>query len=386
MKRFGLSPSGPAEPKEYSASERTGHSGPEPKEHSASERTGHSGPEPKEHSASERTGRFGLIGHPVAGSFSPKLFEAAYGGRYPYDLLEGAEFGASWQRFLDEYDGINITAPFKQDAYRAVDALSDDARLCGAVNLAVKTPAGIVGYNTDVAGVVLAVREAGLPVSEALVVGCGGAGRAAAVAALRLGCRVTLANRTPSRAAALADDLNTRLSPIDTPASTDSPACASPVGTPAYTDSPVGTPASTNPPASTIHIGTPAYTDSPVGTTPVDTSTSIGSPLGTTPVGTSRTEPAGAAGSRPVCTWVPVEDLDTLSPDLVIYTVPGPMDGFPEFPEAIVLEANYRTPCLKGCGRTYISGLRWLLFQAVAGYEIFTGETPDADAMFRIFC
>ena len=273
--------------------------------------------------------RFGLIGHPVAGSFSPKLFEAAYGGRYPYDLLEGAEFGASWQRFLDEYDGINITAPFKQDAFRAVDALSDDARLCGAVNLAVKTPAGLVGYNTDVAGVVLAVREAlaareasgpaglsslaaqpvipgspdaqpvipgltGNPLKEALVVGCGGAGRAAAVAALRLGCRVTLANRTPTRAAALAEDL--------------------------------------------------------------------------------------------CCDWIPADGLPSLSPDLVIYTVPGPMDGFPEFAEAIVLEANYRTPCLKGCGRTYISGLRWLLFQAVAGYEIFTGETPDADAMFRIFC
>ncbi|MBO6027686.1 MAG: hypothetical protein J6P75_00610 [Bacteroidales bacterium] len=33
-----------------------------------------------------------------------------------------------------------------------------------------------------------------------------------------------------------------------------------------------------------------------------------------------------------------------------------------------------------------MSGRRWLLYQAVAGYEIFTGETPDADAMFRIFC
>ena len=238
--------------------------------------------------------RFGLIGHPVAGSFSPKLFAAAYGGRYAYDLLEGADFGASWHRFLDEYDGINITAPFKESAFRAVDALSDDARLCGAVNLAVKTPAGIVGYNTDVAGVVLAVREAGLPVSEALVVGCGGAGRAAAVAALRLGCRVTLANRTPSRAAALAEELG--------------------------------------------------------------------------------------------CAWIPAENLAALSPDLVIYTVPGPMDGFPEFPEAIILEANYRTPCLEGRGKAYISGLRWLLYQAVAGYEIFTGETPDADAMFRIFC
>ena len=126
--------------------------------------------------------RFGLIGHPVAGSFSPKLFEAAYGGRYPYDLLEGADFGVSWKRFLDNYDGINITAPFKEDAFRAVDTLSDNARLCGAVNLAVKTPDGIVGYNTDVDGVILAVRETGLPVSEALVAGCGGAGRAGRLA------------------------------------------------------------------------------------------------------------------------------------------------------------------------------------------------------------
>lgn len=248
--------------------------------------------------------RFGLIGHPVAGSFSPRLFEAAYGGRYPYDLIEGADFGVSWQRFLDYYAGINITAPFKEFAFRAVDALSEDARLCGAVNLAVKTPAGIVGYNTDVDGVVLAVRETGLPVSEALVVGCGGAGRAAAVAALRLGCRVTLANRTPSRAAALADELNAGLDPA------------------------------------------------------ID----------------------------PVCTWVPVEEIPSLSPDLVIYTVPGPMNGFPEFPDAIILEANYRTPCLEGRGKAYISGRRWLLYQAVAGYGIFTGETPDADAMFRIFC
>ena len=238
--------------------------------------------------------RFGLIGHPVAGSFSPRLFEAAYGGRYAYDLLEGADFGVSWQRFLDDYDGINITAPFKQDAFRAVNVLSEDARLCGAVNLAVKTPNGIVGYNTDVDGVILAVREVGLPVADALVVGCGGAGRAAAVAAQRLGCRVTLANRTPARAADLAATL--------------------------------------------------------------------------------------------ACDWIPADDLPAIAPDLVIYTVPGPMDGLPDFADAVILEANYRTPCLEGRGRAYISGLRWLLYQAVAGYEIFTGETPDADAMFRIFC
>ena len=62
------------------------------------------------------------------------------------------------------------------------------------------------------------------------------------------------------------------------------------------------------------------------------------------------------------------------------------MDDFPDFAGAVILEANYRTPVLAGRGRAYISGLRWLLYQAVAGYGIFTGETPDADAMFRIFC
>ena len=238
--------------------------------------------------------RFGLIGHPVAGSLSPRLFEAAYGGRYPYDLLEGAVFGVSWKRFLDDYDGINITAPFKQDAFRAVDVLSDSARLCGAVNLAVKTPEGIVGYNTDVDGVERAVLETSLPVSDALVIGCGGAGRAAAVAAQRLGCRVTLANRTAPRAASLAETLG--------------------------------------------------------------------------------------------CDWIPVHALASLSPDLVIYTVPGPMEDLPAFPDAVILEANYRTPCLEGRGKAYVSGLRWLLHQAVAGYGIFTGEMPDAGAMFRIFC
>lgn len=253
--------------------------------------------------------RFGLIGNPVAGSLSPRLFEAAYGGRYPYDLIEGADFDRSWQRFLDGYDGINITAPFKLDAFRSVDVLSDSARLCGAVNLAVKTPDGIVGYNTDVDGVVLSVQETGIPVSEALVVGCGGAGRAAAAAALRMGCHVTLVNRTPSRAASLADELGCGWVPVE-------------------------------------RLWTP--------------------------------EPDSGGPS--------LEASPGTAPDLVIYTVPGPMEGLPDFPDAVILEANYRTPVLAGRGRAYVSGLRWLLYQAVAGYSIFTSEAPDRDAMLRIFC
>ena len=86
--------------------------------------------------------RFGLIGHPIAHSGSPALFAEWCGGRWPYDLIEGADFEASWQRFLDGYDAINITAPFKEEAFKRVmgngtvdEGISD----IGAINIAVKT-------------------------------------------------------------------------------------------------------------------------------------------------------------------------------------------------------------------------------------------------------
>ena len=77
--------------------------------------------------------RFALIGHPVAGSLSPRLIAAGYGGRHSYDLLDFERFDDAWQAFLDGYDGINVTAPFKQDAFRRVDVLSPRAQATGAV-------------------------------------------------------------------------------------------------------------------------------------------------------------------------------------------------------------------------------------------------------------
>ena len=102
--------------------------------------------------------KFGIIGNPVVGSMSPRLFAAAYGGRWPYELIEGADFDASWARFLREYKGINITAPFKEDAFRAADRVAPAARRIGAVNLAVKTPRGVEAYNTDSVMVVISAK------------------------------------------------------------------------------------------------------------------------------------------------------------------------------------------------------------------------------------
>ena len=104
------------------------------------------------------TRRFALIGHPVAGSLSPRMMAAAYGGRYRYDLLDFECFEEAWQAFLDGYDGINVTAPFKQNAFARVDVLSEKARATGAVNLVVPCADGFMGHNTDVDGVLLALR------------------------------------------------------------------------------------------------------------------------------------------------------------------------------------------------------------------------------------
>lgn len=128
--------------------------------------------------------KFGLIGYPVEGSLSPKLFAVAYGGKYRYDLLEYSDFETAWRVFLqDRYTAVNITAPFKARAAERCDFTSDYVKRCGAANIAVKTPDGIFADNSDV----LALRELLKGSNSVTVIGGGGAGRAAIVAAESLG-------------------------------------------------------------------------------------------------------------------------------------------------------------------------------------------------------
>jgi len=144
--------------------------------------------------------KFGLIGHPISDSKSPELFARAYDSKWPYDLIEGADFEESWQKFLSDYQAINITAPFKEKAFAKVAETGTIAPECaaiGAINIAVKTPEGIVGYNSDFLGVrkILEDNDFG-PDLTALVVGYGGAGKAAAAAARSLGMDVVICNRS----------------------------------------------------------------------------------------------------------------------------------------------------------------------------------------------
>lgn len=104
------------------------------------------------------------------------------------------------------YRGANVTIPHKLAAHDLADDLSAAARAIGAVNtLTFKEDGRIAGDNTDAGGLLDALGEP-LP-STALVLGAGGAGRAAAWALSQAGVEVAVWNRTPERAAELAADL-----------------------------------------------------------------------------------------------------------------------------------------------------------------------------------
>ena len=103
--------------------------------------------------------KFGLIGYPIEHSLSPTLFKAGYDGLYPYDLIETADFEEAYSIFLKEYDGINVTAPFKELAIKKADILSEECQRIGATNLLIKTADGIVAHNSDYLGVRLWIEE-----------------------------------------------------------------------------------------------------------------------------------------------------------------------------------------------------------------------------------
>ena len=144
--------------------------------------------------------KFGLIGHPISHSQSPALFAAAYpGGEHSYELIEEADFDKAYDRFIEGYDAVNVTTPFKELAAARADVPIDVVKACGASNLLKKVEGKVYAYNTDYLGV-RQILEGRTFEGDVLVVGCGGAAKAAALAAADSGHNVIIANRDESRA------------------------------------------------------------------------------------------------------------------------------------------------------------------------------------------
>lgn len=146
--------------------------------------------------------RFGLIGHPIAHSLSPALFRSAY-PEWDYDLIDTPDFEEAWRRFLANYDAVNVTAPFKLQAFARADESDTVTGQIGAANILLRQEGRVKALNTDFWAVcqLLRLNMPPLETPRVLVVGCGGAGRSAALAATNLHLETVVANRDYDKAA-----------------------------------------------------------------------------------------------------------------------------------------------------------------------------------------
>jgi len=145
--------------------------------------------------ADQTVRRAAVLGSPIKHSLSPVLHEAAYQALslhgWNYDKIECDEPGLP--RLVDgmgpEWAGLSLTMPLKQVALTVADEVSPLAEAVGAANTLVFSPAGgRRADNTDVAGMVSALREAGLArVERAVILGAGGTAQSALAAVRELG-------------------------------------------------------------------------------------------------------------------------------------------------------------------------------------------------------
>ena len=152
--------------------------------------------------------RAAVLGSPIGHSLSPVLHEAAYRAlglahwSYEAHEVQAQALRGFVAALGPEWAGLSLTMPLKEAAFEVAGEVSDVAREVGAINTLVRRPdGGWRGDNTDVYGVLQALREAGVgPVTGSLVLGSGATARSVVAALAALGCpKVTFAVRSVAR-------------------------------------------------------------------------------------------------------------------------------------------------------------------------------------------
>ncbi len=170
----------------------------------------------------ERTRVFGIIGQPIAHSFSPLIHNRGY-----HDL----EIDAVYVPFLVDdpaaflkvacllnLDGFSVTLPHKSAVIPLLTEVDPLVALVGACNTVVRRGNDYCGYNSDVRGFIeplYAYFPGGRLVDvRATVIGAGGVARAAVHALKECGARTLILNRTPGKAEALAREAGAEAGPL----------------------------------------------------------------------------------------------------------------------------------------------------------------------------
>jgi 3-dehydroquinate dehydratase/shikimate dehydrogenase len=157
-----------------------------------------------------RTRVYGVIGDPIGHSLSPLLHNTAFRARN-FDAVFVPFLVRNLRDFLGAMEGFgvmgfSVTIPHKETLLRSLDGCDPLAESIGAVNTVVVRGSGrLYGYNTDYVGVLRSLEHRmRLAGSRVLLLGAGGAARAAAFALAQAGSIVSLCARRPERARALA--------------------------------------------------------------------------------------------------------------------------------------------------------------------------------------
>ncbi len=164
--------------------------------------------------------RLGLVGKDVSKSDSPRIHTfilRALGYDCEYELfsVDTLGFDGAVRTLLGDFDGFNVTIPYKRDIMEYVEELQSDAFAFGAVNTVVSGTR--VGYNTDGVGFLLMLRSAGFEIEgkKILVLGGGGAGRSTAAALKGAGSEVYLYQRNQEKCKETCEQL--ALTPVSDP-------------------------------------------------------------------------------------------------------------------------------------------------------------------------
>ena len=160
--------------------------------------------------------KFAVMGNPIAHSRSPELHQAfgqhcAIAVDYQKILVPLDAFAESVQQFFSSGgQGLNITVPFKEQAYALCDQLSQRAKIAKAVNTLWMENGALHGDNTDGLGLVAALQAQGWPLKNQniLILGAGGASRGVIYPLAQAQvASIVIANRSLARAEQLIEDI-----------------------------------------------------------------------------------------------------------------------------------------------------------------------------------
>lgn len=159
---------------------------------------------------------FGVTGRPIMHSKSPGMFNTMFAhsqkdAAYVHVMAKDAAQAMFLFSALN-MKGMNVTAPFKEKIIPHIHELHDEARILRSVNTVVNKNGVIHGYNTDHYGVTQSFIDANISIAQkkCLVIGAGGAGKAAAYGMQKHRAQVTIVNRTTAKARKAAEAIGCR--------------------------------------------------------------------------------------------------------------------------------------------------------------------------------